>query len=80
VKKVSSVSVHSDYKVEITFDSGISGILDMKPYLDFGIFSRLRDQDEFRKVRVSFDTIEWSCGVDIDPEFLWENVRFTSEV
>ena len=27
----------------------------------------------FRKVRVSFDTIEWENGVDFDPEVLYAN-------
>ena len=42
----------------------------MKPYLDFGAFKRLQDYDSFRRVRVAFDTIEWDCGLDLDPEFI----------
>ena len=43
----------------------------MKPYLDFGAFKRLKDYDSFRRVRVAFDTIEWDCGLDLDPEFIY---------
>ncbi|MBC8183021.1 DUF2442 domain-containing protein [candidate division KSB1 bacterium] len=31
-----------------------------------------KDVSEFKKVRVSFDTIEWENGFDLDPEFLYE--------
>ena len=44
----------------------------MRPYLDFGIFMRIRDFEKFRRVRVVFDTIEWDENVDLDPEFIYE--------
>ena len=42
----------------------------MKPYLDFGVFNKIRDYERFKRVRVAFDTIEWDEGVDLDPEFV----------
>ena len=71
------VSVHAqhDYMLHITFDNGEVGLLDMAPYLDFGIFSRIKDPHSFAKVRVSFDTVEWESGVDLDPEFVYSKCR-----
>ena len=43
----------------------------MKPYLDFGVFNRIKDYKSFKKVRVAFDTIEWESGADLDPEFVY---------
>lgn len=68
---VFTVSANEDYTVAVDFSNGENGKLDMKPMLDIGVFQKLRDMDEFRKVRVSFDTIEWACGVDLDPEFVY---------
>tara|TARA_R110001592_G_scaffold324098_1_gene603595 strand:+ start:880 stop:1143 length:264 start_codon:yes stop_codon:yes gene_type:complete len=68
---VKNVTPAEDYLLSIDFDNGERGILDMKPYLDFGIFHRLKEYDAFRRVRVSFDTIEWDSGVDLDPEFVY---------
>jgi hypothetical protein len=62
---------NEDFTLAIVFDNGQEGILDMKPYLDFGVFQRIRDHAQFKRVRVSFDTIEWDCGVDLDPEFVY---------
>ena len=42
---------------------GESGALDMKPYLDFGVFNRIKDYNSFKQVRVAFDTIEWKSGI-----------------
>ncbi|HLP14939.1 MAG TPA: hypothetical protein VK470_01700 [Bacteroidota bacterium] len=38
----------------------------------FSAISKMRDTDEFNRVRVGFGTIEWPCGADLDPEFVWE--------
>jgi hypothetical protein len=55
----------------LTFENNEKKIFDMKPYLDKGIFSELKDEKKFRSVRVSFDSIEWCNQADLDPEFLY---------
>ncbi len=72
---VSKVLPVEDYTLIIEFDNGESGKLDMKPFLDFGIFQRLKDRNAFRRVRVAFDTIEWDSGADLDPEFVYTKCR-----
>ncbi len=71
VPSVVSVVPNKDYTLSIAFDDGKEGTLDMKPYLDFGVFKRIKDYERFVRVRVAFDTIEWDCGVDLDPEFVY---------
>nr|VFK54357.1 MAG: Protein of unknown function (DUF2442) [Candidatus Kentron sp. TUN]VFK54863.1 MAG: Protein of unknown function (DUF2442) [Candidatus Kentron sp. TUN]VFK60168.1 MAG: Protein of unknown function (DUF2442) [Candidatus Kentron sp. TUN] len=69
---VKKVSTRNDYRIFIEFDNGECGTLDMAPYLNFGVFDRIRDPDLFRQVRVAFDTVEWANGIDLDPEFVYE--------
>ena len=76
---VISVTPRADYVLDIAFSNGESGTLDMKPYLDFGIFNRLKDHESFEKVTVAFDTIEWEVGADLDPEFVYDKCRRTVE-
>lgn len=59
------------YVLAIDFDNGESGTLDMKPFLDFGVFHRLKDPAAFQGVRAAFDAIAWDAGVDLDPEFIY---------
>lgn len=68
---IKEVTAHEDYTLTVVFDNDDSGVLDMKPMLDFGVFRQLKDYEVFKCVRVSFDTIEWDCGVDLDPEFVY---------
>jgi len=68
---VKQVIPRDDYTLALVFENGEDGILDMKPMLDFGVFQRIKDMDNFKRVRVAFDTIEWDCGVDLDPEYIY---------
>lgn len=72
---VKEVVVGKDYVLSIVFDNGEYGILDMKEILDFGIFKRIKNYEAFSRVRVAFDTIEWDCGIDLDPEFVYAKCK-----
>lgn len=61
-----------EYKLLITFKNNEIKILDMKPYLEKGIFSELKDVALFKTVHISFDSIEWNNQADLDPEFIYE--------
>jgi hypothetical protein len=69
---VCEVKPNEDFSLNIVLDTGERRLLDMKPYLDFGVFKKLRDFEKFKRARVAFDTIEWDDGVDLDPEFIYE--------
>ena len=68
---VKEVTPRDDYILSVVFENGESCQLNIKPILNFGIFKRIKDHDSFRRVRVAFDTIEWDCGVDLDPEYVY---------
>ena len=72
---VQSVIARDDYLLDIRFSNGENGVLDMKPYLDFGIFNKIKDYRCFEKVAVAFDTIEWESGADLDPEFVYDKCK-----
>jgi len=72
---VKKVDPGEDFILSIIFDNGETGTLDMKPFLDFGVFRRLRNHDVFQQVKVSFDTIEWPFSIDLDPEFVYQKCK-----
>ena len=69
---VIKVLPRDDYKILVEFDNNECGILNMEPYLNFGVFNKIKDPNLFAKVRVSFDTIEWENGIDLDPQFVYD--------
>ena len=54
---VTSVECEKDYILSLVFDNGESGALDMKPYLNFGIFKKIQAKSMFKTAHVSFDTM-----------------------
>lgn len=72
---VVSVRPNEDFSLSVVFEDGIEGVLDIAPYLDFGVFKKIRDFEQFKRVRIAFDTVEWECGVDLDPEFVRAKCR-----
>ncbi len=68
---VTSVEATDDYKLILSYDNSETRVFDANPILGFGRFSELKDIHEFKKVRVSFDSIEWDNELDLDPEYLY---------
>jgi hypothetical protein len=56
------------------FEDGTSRQVDLKPHLDGEVFAPLKDINNFRTVHVNrdLDTIVWSNGADMSPDFLYE--------
>ena len=75
---VVKVVPNEDFTLAVVFDNGEEGTLDMRPHLGFGVFQKIGDYEHFKRVRVSFDTIEWDCGVDLDPEFVYAKCEMTT--
>ncbi|VAX07440.1 hypothetical protein MNBD_GAMMA26-732 [hydrothermal vent metagenome] len=69
---VKSVTPLADYELLLAFENGEERVFDVKPYLEMGKFSELKDTSLFNSVFVSFDSIEWVNQLDLDPEFLYQ--------
>jgi len=72
---VKKVEPASNYQLILTFDNGEKRQFDMNPYLNIGIFSDLKNIDLFNTVKISFDSIEWNNGADLDPEMLYNESK-----
>jgi hypothetical protein len=70
--RVIDAQCQNNYKILLTFTNNEQRILDISPFLSLGVFQKLKDSDEFKQVKVGFGTIEWPCGADLDPEFVWD--------
>jgi Protein of unknown function (DUF2442) len=68
---VTSVRALDDYELEVSFDNGECRRFDVKPYLDRGIFVRLRDREAFRAVQVVAGSVEWANGLDLSCDTLY---------
>jgi hypothetical protein len=71
MKKVISVKPMNDFTLELRFSNDEKRLFDVKPYLNFGIFSELRNESYFNNVTTQFDSICWQNGQDFSPETLY---------
>jgi hypothetical protein len=69
-----------NYEIELTFENDEVKIFDMKNYLETGIFKKLKDRKLFSQVKISFDSIEWPGGIDLDPEILYKKSKAKGEI
>jgi len=69
-----SATYKEDYKLEIFFKKGKSGIVDFRKYLQKGgVFKRLEDIEYFKQFEVNRELgiITWNNEIDIAPETLY---------
>lgn len=59
-----------DYRIYVEIEDGRTGIFDLKPYLDHGVFRELRDLHYFNQVGILFGAVTWPHDQDIAPETL----------
>ncbi len=67
---VTDFEILTDYKIKLTLSNGKTGIFCVKPYLDKGIFTELKDYNYFKRAKIQYGTISWSHGQDFSPETL----------
>lgn len=62
-----------DYKLLITFENNEKRIKDMKPYLEKGVFSKLKDKEFFNKVKIAYGTITWDDELDLCADSIYKS-------
>lgn len=69
--RVKNVKPGPDYTVRLWFTNGEQGVLDMKPWLDRGIFRELRDPALFNAVHPDGLSIEWPNTASLCPDTVY---------
>ena len=75
MRKIVDVEVLENYELLLTFDNNVKKIKDMKPYLQKGVFKKLKDKEIFNKVKISFGTISWENDIDMCADSLYETTE-----
>lgn len=73
--RVTAVRPLEKYRLELTFNDGFTGVVDLAGWVvpGDGVFEPLQDRAFFEQVRLSREggTIEWPNGVDLCPDVLY---------
>lgn len=73
--KVSCVEAKDDYVLSVKLSNGKKGFFDVKPYLDKGIFTELKDKNFFNSVRPAFGGVAWPHEQDFSADTIEYEMR-----
>jgi hypothetical protein len=83
MRKVSKVRVLDGYRLELEFDDGVSGAVDLSDLAGKGVFAWWRDRRNFELVGIgSSGELVWGDQIDLCPNALYLKVtgKKTEEV
>jgi hypothetical protein len=70
--KISEVKVLQEYRLELVFDDGAHGVVDLSGLVGKGVFAIWRDRCIFEQVRIgSFGELIWGDQIDLCPDALY---------
>ena len=72
---ITAVQPLENYELLLTFANGEQRVFDAKPYLDKGVFKRLRDHSAFLGARVVAGSVEWPGEIDLSYDTLYLESR-----
>jgi hypothetical protein len=69
--RVSQVQALDDYWLRILFKDGAVKRFDVKPFLEFPAFQRLKKNSLFFNAHVAHGTVVWDDMIDLSPDTLY---------
>ena len=66
--KVLKVKPRNNYTLFVELSDGRSGYFDIKPYLDKGVFTELKDINYFKQVKPLFCGVVWPHEQDLSAD------------
>lgn len=79
MNRIKEVKALNDYKILVTFDNNEKRIKDMKPYLEKGIFKKLKNEEFFKSVKILYGTVSWGENIDLCADSIYETSYVYSE-
>ena len=75
MRGVSKVKTLQNYRLELTFDDGVRGVVDLSNLVGKGVFASWRDYHFFDQVRIgSSGELAWGDQIDLCPDALYLKV------
>ena len=70
--KIVNLQICGRYELFLTFDDGVSGMVDLSDYAGVGVFKAWLEPGFFEQVKVSeFGALEWPQEIDLCPDALY---------
>ena len=75
MRKVLTIRMLQNYRIDLSFDDGVSGVVDLSHLVGKGVFSAWCDPHVFEQVRIGSEgELAWGDQIDICPDSLYLRV------
>ncbi len=71
---VTQVKVLPRYRLQVAFNNGVAGIVDLSSELYGQVFECLKDPARFGNAMVGYGTAVWPGDIDLAPEYLYRKL------
>ena len=72
MRRINDVKSLGDYRLELVFDDGVTGVVDLSDLVGKGVFALWRDRAAFARVRIGTSgELLWDDQVDLCPDALY---------
>ena len=76
MEKITQVKALDGYRLEISFDDGVHGVVSLSDRLFGPVFEPLKDPVFFAQARVDeFGVVAWPNGADLAPDALYDRLK-----
>ena len=79
MNRIKEVKALDNYEILVTFDNGEKRIKDMKPYLNKGVFRKLKNKDFFKSVKIAYGTVSWGDELDLWADSIYKSSYIYNE-
>ncbi len=79
MNRIKDVKALENYQILVVFDNGEKRIKDMKPYLEKGVFKKLKDEKIFKSVKLAYGTVTWGNDIDLCADSIYESSSIYNE-
>jgi len=68
IPDITDIETMPGHKIKVRLSNGKTGVFDVTPYLDRGVFTELKDYIYFSRARIEYGTVVWPNDQDFSPE------------
>lgn len=79
MNRIKAVQALDDYQILVTYDNNEKRIKDMKPYLEKGVFQKLKNKEFFKTVKIAYGTVTWGNDIDLCADSIYETSQAYNE-
>ncbi len=73
--EVVGVEIQTDFCLRVSFANGEKKLFDVKPFLDYPVYRKLREGSYFTRAHVEHGTVVWDEQTDLSPDSLYRLSR-----